>query len=179
MPSIKWHEVFKNPIVTLKILLVATAYSTKAIIARLLWPFGKRVIPLRTALARIWVGKAFQYNHLILYSAPKKWQGSAQIIHTPGGFTGYLIPSGSADTDVVAKLKDADAVIVFAHGGGYIMGHALQYLREYARWVAKAKKMGKKVVVVTVDYRRFFPLVIEMSFSFPNMLSYFTSSIIS
>lgn len=147
MPSVKWYQVFSNPSAALKIILVASAYSTQVLLTRLLWPFGNRTLSLRTALARMWVGKTFQYNHLILYSEPRGH--GAQRVETDA-FTAYLVPG----TDV-ARIRDADAVVLFAHGGGYIMGHALQYLDEYRRWIAGAKKMGKNLVVLTVNYRRF------------------------
>jgi len=62
---------------------------------------------------------------------------------------GWIIPT----TDV-AELKNKDAIVLFAHGGGYAIGHGLQNASAFRRWVRKAKSMGQDIAIVTVRYRK-------------------------
>jgi hypothetical protein len=84
-------------------------------------------------------------NPSILYSEPSNH--TAQPVEGPG-FTAYVIPNTEP-----SKLSEADAVIVFAHGGGMMIGHPLQYLKSYRRWAGKARKMGKNVAFLALKYR--------------------------
>lgn len=59
----------------------------------------------------------------------------------PGG-----LPRASAEDDKGKKT----AVLLWAHGGGYLFGEPLQYLATYERWVMKAKVRG--LIVFAVDY---------------------------
>jgi acetyl esterase/lipase len=46
-------------------------------------------------------------------------------------------------------------VLLYAHGGGYLFGEPLMYLDSYKRWVREAEANGIRLIVVSVDYRRF------------------------
>lgn len=145
MPSIKWHEVWTSPKSTMTILAISTTRTLQLIASRVIFPFRPRVLSLRNAIARVWVGTAFIYKATIFYSSPA--QHDAQRIEGPG-FAAYMIPTGK-----LADLKEADAVMLFMHGGGMILGHPLQYLHEYERWVNLAESKGKKIVIMAVHYR--------------------------
>jgi acetyl esterase/lipase len=49
-------------------------------------------------------------------------------------------------------MQNADAVYIHAHGGGMAIGHPLQYLEEYRRWVKLAAKRGKSLVILAPAY---------------------------
>lgn len=149
MPSLKWHHVWAQPVTTLKLVAVASALSFKEILARVCFPFRHRPLRLRNALVRLWLGTAFSANGAIFYSDPvdetvqsvKVEQDQAEV---------YLVPTLARPS---VELQAADAVVLFAHGGGMIMGHPLQYLDEYRRWVRVARQRRRKVVFVAFKYR--------------------------
>jgi len=149
MPSIKWHHVWGQPVGSLKIIALATFSSVREILVRLVLPFQKRTLPLRNALARIWLGTSFAVNPSVFYSAPL--DDTVQHVEE-NNLDFYIVPSLK---DPATQLRDADAVVLFAHGGGMIMGHPLQYLDEYRRWVQRAKELGRNVVFIAVKYRVF------------------------
>jgi len=142
MPSINWAQVCAAPKTTLKIIIVGTWGSLGVILG---WPFSSSPLSLRNALARVWIGTTFVTNHSIFYSEPANH--NAQSLDGPG-FTAYVVPSMEP-----SELGKADAVVVFAHGGGMMIGHPLQYLTEYRRWASKAQKMGKKIAFFALKYR--------------------------
>jgi hypothetical protein len=148
MPSINWAQVLATPKITLKIIIVGTWSSLGVILGR---PFSSSPLSLRNALARVWLGTIFVTNHSILYSEPSNH--NAQAIDGPD-FTAYVIPSMEP-----SELSKADAVVVFAHGGGMMIGHPLQYLKEYRRWAGKARKMGKNIAFFALKYRETHPEV--------------------
>ncbi|OCK80947.1 alpha/beta-hydrolase [Lepidopterella palustris CBS 459.81] len=143
MPSINWAEVRSSPLKSLKIVFTATFQTFVALFRRLI-PFTSRPLGLRNAIARAWLGITFVHNAKILYSEPSSHH--AQKIEEPG-FTTFVIP-----TTKPAVLWGADAVVLFEHGGGMIMGHPLQYLDTYERWVKEASKIGKKIVILALQY---------------------------
>jgi hypothetical protein len=148
MPSIQWHEVFGHPLPSLKIVIKATILSLKETIARIILPFKPRTQNLRNAIARAWLGYIFVHCPTILYSKPR--DTDLQEVQEAGLHL-YII-QGSEKSKT--QLKDADAVILFAHGGGMIFGHPLQYLSDYRRWISGAKRLRKKLDFVAVQYRK-------------------------
>lgn len=93
----------------------------------------------------MWLGTTFVNNPEILYSEPASHD--TQLIETID-FKSYVIPD-IAPSD----LKHADAVVIYCHGGGLIIGHPLQYLAEYKRWARGARAQGKKIVFLALQYR--------------------------
>ncbi|KAH8689345.1 Alpha/Beta hydrolase protein [Talaromyces proteolyticus] len=144
MPSIHWNQVHSNPLASLKILCLATLQSIPVLLQGLFVPCRLRPLGFRNALARVWLGNIFSIQGTILYSpaqdhCEQKIEGS--------DFEAYIIPSTNT-----AELQEADAIVIFAHGGGMIFGHPLQYTKTYRRWTAYAQKLGKRLVFVSVRY---------------------------
>lgn len=146
MVSVKWQKARENPIGFFKVLSIASFHSIRIILSRILLPFRERQLSLRDELARMWIGNVFMFNPGLLYSEPAGHH--VQCVRHEG-FSGFLIPTTDPD-----ELATNDAIILFAHGGGYIIGHALQYLDEYKRWVREASQLGKSLAILTVDYRK-------------------------
>ncbi|KAJ9613367.1 hypothetical protein H2200_003309 [Cladophialophora chaetospira] len=155
MPSIKWNVLLKNPITLLKILILASSRSTLVLLARIIFPFRYRKLTLRNALGRDWIRTAFQANSDIFCSEP--WRHGCQEVVLAAGVNdssnqksvvgGWIVPSTE-----VSELKSKDAVILFAHGGGYAIGHGLQNFSMFKRLTKKAKAMGQDIAFVTVKY---------------------------
>lgn len=148
MPSINWSEVFAHPFASVKILLLATARSLRPIFLSIVAPSSIQPLGLRNSLARAWMGTIFVNSAAIFYSEPS--QHGVQKIELPG-IDGdlYIVP-----TTKEVELKDADAVVIWCHGGGLIAGHPLQYLKSYRRWVKVSEVLGKKTIFVPVRYRK-------------------------
>ena len=158
MPSVKWQHVRSHPFNAIKILVVSTIRSVVAIASKIINP--SQPLSFRAALVRAWYGTSFITDSNIWYSEPE-----SHNIHkfaTSKAETAYIIPT-TPDANFVKELRDADVVYLYAHGGGMFIGHPLQYLNEYQRWVCKAKERGRKMVIVAPHYR--------MSFSQPQTLS--------
>jgi hypothetical protein len=135
MPSIKWQHVWGSPLTTVKILILSTARSTAAIVEVLT---SKTPLSLRTALVRVWFGTSLSGNVEIWYSEPASH--GVQKVNTDGTST-LVIPSIDSE-----EIKNADAAYIHAHGGGLFVGHPLQYLEEYKRWIERSRKAGLEVV---------------------------------
>lgn len=146
MPSIKWHHVTLGS--AIRIIALAGASTVKETFLRIIWPFKRRVLSFRNALARLWLGTAFAVNPLIFYSSAQE-KSVQKFTHRGTDF--FLVPSLDQPREA---LEAADAVVLFAHGGGMIIGHPLQYLDEYRRWVQKGIEKGKRVIFVAVKYRK-------------------------
>lgn len=121
MPSIKWQQVWDSPLTTSKIIILSLIRSIGAVYDMISSP--NQPLSFRTAIARIWIGTSFSFNHLIWYSEPTS--DNLQSIKT-NGTTTYAIPLSTHD-----EIARADVVYISAHGGGMAIGHPLQYLDEY------------------------------------------------
>ncbi|KIX96491.1 uncharacterized protein Z520_07757 [Fonsecaea multimorphosa CBS 102226] len=144
MPTVNWHEVRKYPCASIKIVAVSFIRVVYVVASRILNPFSSRVLSLRNAIAREILGTAFVYSPTIFYSAPRKT--SIPKVDGPG-WSAYLVPNVSS-----GDIAQQDAVVLFAHGGGMIAGHPLQYRDEYKRWSQRAAKDGQKVLFFAVKY---------------------------
>ncbi len=179
MPSIKWNVLVKNPITLLKILALASSRTTILLLLRIIFPFRYRQLTLRNALARDWIRTAFQANSDIFCSEP--WRHECQEVVLPGKYVsgkkvvgGWVVPSTERN-----ELKGKDAVVLFAHGGGFALGHGLQNLGMFKRLSGKAKKMGQDVAFVSVKYREFalrgpicFPTIESIELTMPTVQHY-------
>lgn len=158
MPDVKWNILLKNPATALKVLLLGSWRSVLILLARIVIPFRVRKLTLRNALARAWISTAHSANSKVFCSEPWRHQcqevvlagSSIEGLHQKPAVGGWVIP----DTGV-EELKKKDAIVLFAHGGGYAIGHGLQNASAFRRWVRKAKSMGQDIAVVTVKYREF------------------------
>ncbi|KAK5054569.1 hypothetical protein LTR84_001460 [Exophiala bonariae] len=157
MPDIKWNILLKNPAIAVKILLLGSWRSVLILLARIVVPFRARKLTLRNAFARAWIRTAHSAHSKVFCSEP--WSHNCQEVVLAGSTVdtlhekpivgGWVIPNTDVD-----ELKQKDAVIVFAHGGGYAIGHGLQNASAFRRWVGKAKSMGQEIAIVTVKYRK-------------------------
>lgn len=145
MVSVKWNKARESPLSFLKVVIISGFCTLKILCWRALLPFSKHKLSLRNEIARTWIGHVFTINAALLYSEPAGHQ--VQRIQHQGSL-GFLLPTTSLD-----DLASKDAVVLFAHGGGYIIGHALQYLEEYVRWIKAAGRQGKKMAFLAVEYR--------------------------
>jgi hypothetical protein len=143
MPYIKWAHIRAHPVDAIQIVVCSILSSIKEIIGFR----ASKDLSLSTALKRIWIGNTMKYILPALYSEPDNH--NTQIIHTYE-FATYVLPATEP-----SKLKDADVVMIYAHGGGLYMGHPLQYLDEYNRWVNSVATHGKRLVILAVEYRMF------------------------
>jgi hypothetical protein len=150
MPSVKWQHIRSNPIKVIKIFVVSTFRSVVAITTKIISP--SHPLSFRTALVRAWYGTSFITDSDIWYSEPEFH--NIHKFETSKTETAYIIPT-TEDVDVVKELRDADVVYLYAHGGGMFIGHPLQYLNEYRRWVSIAQENGRKMVIVAPHYRTF------------------------
>lgn len=73
---------------------------------------------------------------------------AASSPNRPKDVGGWIIP-----TTNFGELKNKDAILMYAHGGGYAIGHGLQNLSDFQRWIRKAKPFGQEWAVVSVKYR--------------------------
>lgn len=161
MPDIKWNILLKNPTTAVKILLFGSWRSIMILLARLIFPFRARKLTLRNALARAWISTAHSANSKVFCSEP--WSHNCQELVLVGSNAddprekpvvgGWIIPNTGLD-----ELKKKDAIVLFAHGGGYAIGHGLQNASAFRRWNRKAKAMGQDVAIVTVKYRKCFAI---------------------
>ncbi|KAH6665946.1 Alpha/Beta hydrolase protein [Halenospora varia] len=140
MPSIKWQHVQAAPLTAFKLTIHCILRSIPEIFKVVTY---QTPTSLQTALAKIWVGTSFEYIPDMWYSEP---QNIVQKIESNGTRV-FIIPDTKPE-----EIKNADAVYLYAHGGGMMIGHPLQYLTEYERWVAAAAKKGKKLVILAPVY---------------------------
>lgn len=158
MPPVKWNVLLRNPLTFLKVVTLASLRSTVLLLARIILPFRIRKLTLRNALARAWIFTAHEANPEIFCSEPRG-HGCQEVIFAAGEYNsplgqkstvgGWVIPDTS-----LAQLKNKDAIILFAHGGGYAIGHGLQNLSMFHRVIGKAKAQGQDIAYVTVKYRK-------------------------
>lgn len=150
MPSLKWHVLLANPLTAIKVLFLGTHRSLLVLLGRLILPFKARKQSLRNALARAWIRTAHAANSDIYCSAPRRHNCQEVLVGDKERILGgWIVPTTPA-----AELKHKDAVVLFAHGGGYAIGHGLQNLTALKRWTRKAKAMGQDIAFATVKYRK-------------------------
>ncbi len=135
MLSVNWKEVCAHPVATLKIVCLASLRSIQALLQVCFAPSTLQPLGLRNSIARTWLGLTFAIQGSILYSEPPNH--GQQTVET-SNFKAYVIPSTP-----LGELRRADAVVLYAHGGGMIFGHPLQYLKTYRRWASHSHNLGK------------------------------------
>lgn len=165
MPDIKWNILLKNPATTLKIIFLGSWRSVVLLLGRIILPFRARKLTLRNALARVWISTAHSANSKVFCSEPRGHQCQEIVLVNSGEETTYqksVIGGWVVPNTEVAELKNKDAIVLFAHGGGYAIGHGLQNVSAFRRWIRKAKSMGQDIAIVTVKYRKFLLLAFSI-----------------
>lgn len=146
MLSINWAAVVAKPVSSLTLILVASLRAIKVLVESVVVPSAIQPLGLRNAIARAWLGTVFVHHPDLYYSEPPNHD--IQTIQTPD-LKAYIIPRTES-----ADWSRADAVVIYAHGGGMIFGHPLQYLKAFKRWAKHAESMQKRIVFVAVRYRK-------------------------
>lgn len=148
MPATKWHHVRSKPFTAIRTILIATCRSIIAIGNKIVNP--SHPLSFRTAIVRVWVATSFGADHMIWYSEPERH--NIHKFATSSTESAYIITTTNS-SNVEKEIQNADVVYLYAHGGGLFIGHPLQYLDEYRRWVKRAESLGKKMVIITPHYR--------------------------
>lgn len=147
MLSINWAEVLASPVKSLKVVLLASLRTIKFVCQSLLSPSeSHKALGIRNGIARAWLGTLFAVHPDVFYSEPSNH--TTQTIET-AKLKAYIIPQTKN-----SELQHADAVVIYAHGGGMIFGHPLQYLKAYKRWSTHARTIDKQLVFIPVRYRK-------------------------
>lgn len=145
MASINWNRILERPLPSLLNLAIATVNVGKYVLWRITTAFSSKPLPsLRTAAGNIVYGCLSASDRYLLFDPGKVKHEASATVQTPR-FTAYLIGS---------SLKSADITILYCHGGGYAVGHPLQYQSIYRRWQNKGEKKGLKLCFVALCYRK-------------------------
>ncbi|KAH8647576.1 Alpha/Beta hydrolase protein [Tricladium varicosporioides] len=140
MPSIKWQPIQAAPLTAFKVTIRCILSSIPEILKVVTY---QTPISIWASLAKIWVGTFFEYIPDMWYSEPRN---TVQKIES-NGMRVFVIPNIRPE-----EIKHVDAVYLYAHEGGMMIGHPLQYLTEYERWVTAAAAKGKKLVILAPVY---------------------------
>lgn len=169
------YLIICNPLRLLLAIYHSLALLLPTLLYRLLLPTACSPTSFKVEVLRCWLAGFLVHFWDLIFKAPVEWPrllGGRQRYETvmlgpskvptvivppsssslmprsepherplPGG-----LPRASAEDDKGKKT----AVLLWAHGGGYLFGEPLQYLATYERWVMKAKVRG--LIVFAVDY---------------------------
>lgn len=144
MPQVNWEAVFESPVDGLRVFFLAG----KSILS-LLWSRlngQPSATDLANAIKVRFLVAANTVNPALILSAPSHAIANTESIEAGGGVA--FVPGGKAG------LVTADAVLFYIHGGGFALGHPLQYRDTYRRWRDKAAAEGLKLAVVALQYRK-------------------------
>ena len=146
MVQFNWEQVQASPAKFARFLVLASKQILKLALYRI-WTINQSHVTnfVNAAKARL-LFTANTVNYKFILSAPTKAEQSTLLIETDS-FVTYVVTGEKKD------LEQADAVLVFCHGGGYSIGHPLQYRGTYQRWIRKAESLGLNLAVVTPKYR--------------------------
>ncbi|CAB4398863.1 alpha/beta-hydrolase [Rhizophagus irregularis] len=94
--------------------------------------------------------KLFSGSEKFTRGRQNHWVKKLNTSNEEDGWEGYLIADG---VDRAEIGKDADMIILYAHGGGFVFGDALFLLDTYIDWI-KAWKLsyGVRTQILSLDY---------------------------
>ncbi|KAI9814056.1 MAG: hypothetical protein M1827_003520 [Pycnora praestabilis] len=124
-----------------------------ALIEYLLLPPASRPVTLRTELARCFIGSFLENLPALFLRAPLGLRDDEYRKVNIGGVQAVMVPPDvllNADT---FNTFPAPLVLLFAHGGGFVLGEPLMQIPTYKRWIKAANDHGLALVIVSVDYR--------------------------
>ncbi|RIA80826.1 Alpha/Beta hydrolase protein [Glomus cerebriforme] len=87
----------------------------------------------------------------IPHEQQKHWVKKLDATNEQDGWEGYLI----ADNVEYSEIgRDVDMIIIYAHGGGFVFGDALGYLKTFIDWI-KAWELGygANTQILSLEYR--------------------------
>ena len=146
MVAFNWHRVRASPILFTRLCALFAVKAVFVSIYRLVTIFKSHhtnfETALRCTLMVVFLGNAGE----LIYSAPPHVAHQSREINGVGFRTYEVAPEPGT------KLKDADIVVYYFHGGGYYFGEALQYPKTFKRWKEKAALLGKRLAVVSLEY---------------------------
>jgi acetyl esterase/lipase len=152
MTEFNWEYVAAHPF---QFAAICALYSARAVglsISRSLTaPFATHATNYVTALKSLLLRTFFRHNYRFIYTAPKAAATRARRIDG-NGWEAYEVEIANSPK---LPLRDYDAVMLYFHGGGYILGDPLQYGSAHRRWKAKAAELGFKLAIVALRYREF------------------------
>ena len=148
MAAFNWEYVYAHPA---EFVWIWAQYSVHAFILsaqRLLTAFRSHPTNYVTALKSLLLRTFFRRNWKFLYTASSAAINACRRIDGNGWEAYEVEPKPNI------PLRKSDAVILYFHGGGYILGHPLQYYRTYLRWKTKAAQSGLHLAIVALRYRK-------------------------
>ena len=147
MAQVNWEYVVRHPL--------------RAVLAsgRILWLLGtltaralfQKAPPLPTPSMRTLLGVGIcgiltATDSSLLLDAPESCKKTTASVRLEGGEM-YLIAKGRS-------VQKSDLVVLFCHGGGFAVGHPLQYRSMYRRWIRKASGAGLGLAIAAIRYRK-------------------------
>ncbi|KAH8802562.1 alpha/beta hydrolase fold-domain-containing protein [Xylogone sp. PMI_703] len=141
----------------------AVALLVTTLVDWILRPYASRATSFRTAIARCFIGSLCANFWTLQFKARPGIRAEDYSWATVGGVPVVIVPSRA---DFANTRKNGNGgkdvlIMLYGHGGGYIMGEPLQWLESYLRWVKVAEEMGLQLIVVAVKYR------LSTDFKFP------------
>lgn len=146
MPQINWERVWQQPLQFARVLGL-TAQTSLALLWKVITGDGNSPSDLWNGVRVRFLAASNTVDYRFILATPSTAFSHVNTI-TGDGFTAY-------GTWRTKDYQTADAVILFLHGGGYMIGEPLQYRSTYERWQRKAAKSGLKLAVVSVQYRTY------------------------
>lgn len=154
--------IARNPLQFLKFCYTFTTQCALDVAERLILPHCPTYQTLRIRFTRAYLAAAALHLPDIVHRLPvTNCPSSRARLVSNANWTGYVIP-GTRD---LAQLPAGGtfAVVLYAHGGGYVRGEARQYLNYMERWIRVARQREINLVFVSVEYRTY-PTSVGCSF---------------
>ena len=152
--------IFRNPVKFACFSYTFLANAVLSVLKRVLLPTFPRYQPLRTDLQRAYLASASIHLPDIVHRLPITGCPEKRARRIGKDWAGYIVPGVRelAEFQTSSSDRNNQCVILYAHGGGYARGEALQYLRYYERWITIGAASGLDVIFLTVEYSEFFRL---------------------
>ncbi|CAO3689228.1 unnamed protein product [Umbelopsis ramanniana] len=85
---------------------------------------------------------------------PKGWQHSWMQLEpkTRSYIVGRNIANQSKE-EIKMRMKNANVVIFYIHGGGFRVGSATMYMTAFVRWIKALEEQGLSCVIYSAEYR--------------------------
>lgn len=167
MTAFNWEYVAAHPFRFSFIMLEFGLHSISLSIRRLLTFWRTKptnfVTAWKSLLLRIFMHRDYRY----VYTASKAEIKAARRVDAPG-VEAYVVSQYPT-----RSLASFDAVILYCHGGGYVIGEPLQCYSSFVRWTKKASQKGLNLAVFSIRYRKVIcvTLEVEPELKFPTALT--------
>jgi len=135
-----------------------------ALVDRLLFPFACRPISFHMEITRCYLAASLACFLELLFSAPPGLGAEDSQPVKLNNVPAVVVPPEARLESLTTAHTDPTVVLLYAHGGGYLFGEPLMYLASYKRWVRQAEANGVRLIIVSVDYRRFQETTLVLSY---------------